>query len=853
MIFAGGAQGTPARAAIVGQVLRDGEYQVQRLLHRGQDGKGWLFLALHTRLLIPVALKQVPADKPVAESILIHIDALLQAGDDIVESVTPSNSQEHPLPPPDGSAINLFVREALLLARLQHPAIPTLYDYFFEDGYWYLVIDYIPGQTLTTYLQQYGPLSALAALNCALQMCDTLDYLHSSTPAIVLRNLTPESIRVTQEGILVLTNFDLATYSSFETIDDEIEETAAEYTHQPGDTEAEILAYMPGELQEGARRNKAISSDIHSLGVILREMLYSKRTGPDGSSLDSEVQYEPSLSTYLSSLIRLATRSEPLDRFQSASTFSLALQRAYQIEEQRAFQEHLSHLHVQSVDEQKSRVQQEEATRGDRSPETGRLGSAQREQRKEDLLPGTQFRELEQRQVTRAAMQKIRRERLDQEQVELQLASVDEGLEQRASMSHSQISLQAIAQAETPTAIIPSLQRFQRLIKVNFVLALLLCLVLVSLLIYIRVAPPIENSLHKLIRHPISSTERSGELQNIPSMSGASKGESSQNPSGTNGNPVESYWQALPSLPAVEADNAMVYVELQGREYIYMNGGYHGSPAYDRSLYRYDIQAAHWETVDHFPGMVNDAAAVDEQGHLFFTTGYSSDTYTVSSQLSIYDPGTAFLKKVAPPSLMPLGFGGSILADRQGHLYISQGFLRAGDGHALAGTGWYRYDIGTAQWHQLSPLPVGLGYVFTASDDNGGILLMGGATDAGQHSPTNKIYRYDIASDSWTQATDSLPQSVSGAAGCQVRPGQFALVGGYDPTHDTGTRTTWLLDLHTLKWRSLADLTVGGSVLGAAACDGKGHLFLERGTNNPRVPTSDYWEMTVAPDIKIDN
>ncbi|MBA2678093.1 MAG: hypothetical protein H0U76_06830, partial [Ktedonobacteraceae bacterium] len=186
-------------------------------------------------------------------------------------------------------------------------------------------------------------------------------------------------------------------------------------------------------------------------------------------------------------------------------------------------------------------------------------------------------------------------------------------------------------------------------------------------------------------------------------------------------------------------------------------------------------------------------------------------------------------------------------------LYISQGFLRAGDGHAQAGTGWYRYDIGTAQWHQLATLPVGLGYVFTASDDNGGILLLGGASDAGQHSQTNKIYRYDIASDSWTQATDSLPQAISGAAGCQVRPGQLALVGGYDPTHDTGTKNTWLLDLHTLKWRSLIDLTIGGSVLGAAACDGKGHLFLERGTNNPKVPTSDYWEMVVAPNIKIDN
>ena len=854
MIFAEGAQGASERAAIVGQVLRDGEYQIQRLLERGQEGRGWLFLAIHTTLMIPVALKQVPADKPVAESILVQLDTMLQA-EDIPELATPRNSQELIFPPSDGSAVHLFAREALLLARLRYTTIPTLYDYFFEDGYWYLVMDYISGHTLTTYLQQHSPLSTLEALNCALQICDTLDYLHTQSPAIVLRNLTTESIRVTLEGILILTNFDLATYSQSQTIDDETEEEATrpEHVHHPGDTETEMLAYTSEEPPPGARQNKDISSDIYSLGVILREMVYGQSMEHDNSSIASEDHHPLPISTYLKSLVRLATRSEPLDRFQSAQTFSLALQRAYQIEEQRTFQEHLSQLN-----EQKSDIERraEEAMRGDKSSPAGSQEGTQRERKKEEGAPhATPFRSLELRDFTRTAMQKIRRERLDQEQVELQLASVDEGLEQRSSMSHSQISLQAIAQAEAPIAVIPSLQRFQRLIKINFVLALLLCLVLVSLLIYIRVAQPLENSLHTLIQRQTSSRERSSDLQNIQSIPGAGKGDGSQDEQRTDGSQTDSYWQALSSLPTAEADNAMVYVELQGREYIYMNGGYRGSspPAYDHNLYRYDIRAAHWEIVSHFPGMINNAAAVDEQGHIFFTAGYSSDTYTVSSLLYIYDPGTAFLKKVAPPAQMPLGFGGSILADRQGHLYISQGFLRAGDGHAQAGTGWYRYDIGTAQWHQLAALPVGLGYVFTANDGNGGILLLGGASDAGQHSSTNKIYRYNIASDSWTQATDSLPQAISGAAGCQVRPGQLALVGGYDPIHDSGTKNAWLLDLHTLKWRSLADLPIGGSVLGAAACDGKGNLFLERGTNNPKVPTSDYWEMTTAPNIKIGN
>ncbi|MBA2680791.1 MAG: protein kinase, partial [Ktedonobacteraceae bacterium] len=681
MIFAEGAQGASERAAIVGQVLRDGEYRVQRLLNKAQDSREWLFLAIHTTLGVSVVLKQVPADKPVAESILIQLDAILQA-EDIIESADPPNSQEpeHTLPTFDGSATSLFAREALLLARLQYPTIPTLYDYFFERGYWYLVMDYIPAQTLTAYLQSHGPLSALEALHCALQICDTLDYLHTQTPAIVLRNLTPESIRVTPEGVLLLTNFDLAAYSQTEADEDEIDEavepaeavTIHQHIHHPGDTETEMFAYIPAEQQAGAAQNKATSSDIYSLGVILDEMLYGKRTEQDRSSADLELDNALSISTYLKSLVRLATRAEPLDRFQSAQTFSLALQRAYQIEEQRAFREHLSLLQAQSVHAPEGREQGAgETAREEEIPRVSGQENVQREWREENVLSGTPFRELEQREFTRTAMQRIRRERLNQEQVELQLASVDEGLEQRSSMSHSQISLQAIARAEAPTAIIPTLQRFQRLIKVNFVLALLLCLVLVSLLIYIRVAQPIESTLHTLIQRPISSTKSSGNVQTIQSVQGAGKSEGVQNSQAPNGGLADSYWQALSSLPTAEADNAMAYVELQGREYIYMNGGYRGSPppAYDHNLYRYDIRAAHWEMVGHFPGMVNNAATVDEQGHIFFTTGYSSDTYAVSSQLSIYDPGTASLKKVAPPIQMPLGFGGSILADRQGHLY----------------------------------------------------------------------------------------------------------------------------------------------------------------------------------------
>ena len=71
-------------------------------------------------------------------------------------------------------------------------------------------------------------------------------------------------------------------------------------------------------------------------------------------------------------------------------------------------------------------------------------------------------------------------------------------------------------------------------------------------------------------------------------------------------------------------------------------------PHYDRAFYRYDIANAHWEalTDQGAPDMVNNAAALDGQGDLFFTVGYSSDLYAVSSLLYHYQPAQSTFQKI---------------------------------------------------------------------------------------------------------------------------------------------------------------------------------------------------------------
>ncbi len=217
-------------------------------------------------------------------------------------------------------------------------------------------------------------------------------------------------------------------------------------------------------------------------------------------------------------------------------------------------------------------------------------------------------------------------------------------------------------------------------------------------------------------------------------------------------------WQALPSLPSPQADNTASYISIQGKAYVYVSGGFRGNilhPAYARGLYRYDIAAAHWESISlpGLPTMGNNTVAVDEHQHIYFTGGYSADARAVISALYLYDPQLNTLQKITAPPQVHLGFGNTMIADQQGHLYITEGFTAPGNPHALAGTGWYRYDIASGRWETLAALPVGAGYVILAPDGQGGILMIGGAKDAGEHMPISQLYRYDTQQNTWTART----------------------------------------------------------------------------------------------------
>ena len=158
-----------------------------------------------------------------------------------------------------------FNREAQLLSSLQHPSIPGIYAQLTDTEHWYLVMDFIAGQTLEEKLAQAdgGSLAPEECLRIAVQLCDVLEYLHNSQPVVIFRDLKPANIMLTNDGRLYLIDFGVARL------------------YKPGQPRDTIAFGSPGYAapEQYGRVQTTPRTDIYSLGVLLHQML----TGQDPS------------------------------------------------------------------------------------------------------------------------------------------------------------------------------------------------------------------------------------------------------------------------------------------------------------------------------------------------------------------------------------------------------------------------------------------------------------------------------------------------------------------------------------------------------------------------------------------
>lgn len=144
-----------------------------------------------------------------------------------------------------------WIRELEMMASLNHRCIPQAQAAFSEDGCWYVVMDYIPGETLKDYrLKQGGYLLLDEVVSIGVHLASTFDYLHEQ--GILHCDLHPQNVLRGQDGYVALIDFAFST-------------TQGPYIHGGSRRYAPPEQNIPGDLDARA--------DMYSLGVVLHELL----------------------------------------------------------------------------------------------------------------------------------------------------------------------------------------------------------------------------------------------------------------------------------------------------------------------------------------------------------------------------------------------------------------------------------------------------------------------------------------------------------------------------------------------------------------------------------------------------
>ncbi len=208
-------------------------------------------------------------------------------------------------------AVENFEREANILASLNHPAIPKIFDYFNENDRHYVVLEYVEGQDLAKYIAQRArPITPLQAVDWGIQLCDVLEYLHNQTPPIVFRDLKPSNIMLRPDGRLVLVDFGIAKHFQ-----------EAERATMVG-TEG----YASPEQYEGMATPKV---DIYALGATLHHLLTNtdpREFRPFSFASRPIRHYNPAVPPELEQVIMKALAEDPDERWESAAELRKALE-----------------------------------------------------------------------------------------------------------------------------------------------------------------------------------------------------------------------------------------------------------------------------------------------------------------------------------------------------------------------------------------------------------------------------------------------------------------------------------------------------------------------------------------------
>lgn len=220
----------------------------------------------------------------------------------------------------DDDFVARFKREAQAAGKLSHPNIVSMYDVGFDQGYHYIVMEYIEGETLKEYIMRHERLSIDNAVKFTIAIAEGLEHAHAM--GIVHCDIKPHNVLITKQGRIKVTDFGIARAMNAG--------TTMMYTNS-------IMGsahYLSPEQASGKPVNG--STDIYSLGAVLYEML-TGRVPYEGETpisvalkhvrekLIPPTRFNPSIPTLLEAAVIKALAKRPEDRFSNITDMISAL------------------------------------------------------------------------------------------------------------------------------------------------------------------------------------------------------------------------------------------------------------------------------------------------------------------------------------------------------------------------------------------------------------------------------------------------------------------------------------------------------------------------------------------------
>lgn len=247
---------------MINEELLEGKYRILKVL--GQGGMGKVYLAENIKLGTLWAIKEI-------------------------------NKKANP-------RVDLLV-EPNILKKLDHPALPRVFDIIENEENIYVIVDYIEGVSLDKKLKETGKFPEATVIEWAKQICEVMIYLHTFKPnPIIYRDMKPSNIILTRSGTIKLIDFGIAR----------------EYKQEAGSDTIYIGTRGYAAPEQYGTGQTDVTTDIYSLGVTLYHLVTGKSPNEPPYEIKPVRYFDKDLSADIENIISKCTRPNPQERYQSA-------------------------------------------------------------------------------------------------------------------------------------------------------------------------------------------------------------------------------------------------------------------------------------------------------------------------------------------------------------------------------------------------------------------------------------------------------------------------------------------------------------------------------------------------------